>query len=976
MRIKLLFLLFLISGFLFAQQEEIQHATFIGKSEKMVEAASIASQVASGTFVPAEDLNREFNPKKRDANIAVPGKGLPNGVDPLWEQQRQSTMIKGPEPILTFTAASAYSTPTDPSGAVGPNHYVHAWNVAFRIFDKQGEPLTDPASLGTLWPGETAGDPIVFYDRFADRFIVTQFTFKDGFLVAVSQGPDPVNDGWYTYEFLVDAFPDYPKFSVWSDAYYITANKNSNTAQTSEVVFALERDSLLAGSPEARILGFPLPDIITSGFYSPLGFNANGEALPPPGNAPIVYMQDDVWSGVDSDHLKIWSLNVDWETPENSTISDPQLIYTEPFDGLFDGGSFSNLPQPDGPDLDALQATIMYMAQYRRFPGYNTVVFNFVVDLDGNDDYSGIRWYELRQDEDGDPWEIYQEGTYAQPTGHSAYAGTMCMDVDGNIGLSYSVVSSELNPAIRYTGRFASDPLGTMTIEEQVIVNGTQSDPSFRYGDYSQMTIDPNDDKTFWTTAEYFAESMRKNQVGVFKIAPNFNVDAGVISIDAPSSGLLTEADTVKITVRNFGIDSLFNIPVSYRIDSGEVVTEIITDTIYSATNLTFAFAATADFSEVGHTYEVTAWTEFEGDEDNSNDTVTTFITHLYPNDIGVDQMLSPVSGFNLTDAETVSVLLRNYGGLPQTDFDISFVLDDSIVVQETVTDTLFPGSTLVFAFDSACNMQNIGSYMFSCYTSLDGDSDMGNDSAFAVITHDICQPFIDCTEGDGVARFQLGNIDNISGCDPNGYGDYMDMVADIEMGPYNDMIITTFYGDQHIKVWIDYNDNFVFDTNEVVIDNYVLAEGQASGEYVETLLLDIPYDITLGEHLLRIKTNWNNPVPDDACEATMYGETEDYTVNIGQTTAVGQQLMETNDLVISTSGDNRFTVSYVPVNTRETLIVTVHNITGQKMIQNRVPYVHGKYEFSFDMSHARPGMYLVKLGSAEFGKVKKIIVR
>jgi hypothetical protein len=202
--------------------------------------------------------------------------------------------------------------------------------------------------------------------------------------------------------------------------------------------------------------------------------------MPALGNAPIVYMQDDSWSGVTSDHLKIWSVNVNWTTPASSTISSPQILPVAAFDGLFDAGSFSNLPQPSGSDIDALQATIMYMAQYRRFPTYNTVVFNFVVDLNGLDNLAGIRWYELRQTTDGAPWTIYQEGTYSQPNGHSAFCGNMCSDIYGNIGMAYTSVSTTLNPSLRFTGRLASDPLGTMTIAENLIITGTSVDPSSR----------------------------------------------------------------------------------------------------------------------------------------------------------------------------------------------------------------------------------------------------------------------------------------------------------------------------------------------------------------------------------------------------------------------------------------------------------------------------------------------------------------
>ena len=497
---------------------EAQGPTLITRSVSMHEVPSIAWQLEHGTFIAAgNEKGSEINPKHWGHNTAVPGKGLPKGDDPLWQQQMQSNKAPGRAPLLSFIAATSPYTPGDPTGAVGPNHFLNAWNSSFRIWNKSGTALIAEASLGTILNG-TEGDPIVMYDQFADRFILTEF-YTNGFSVAITKGPDPVADGWYVYNFATSSFPDYPKFSIWSDGYYITSNKDQGTATTSQVVFALERDKIIAGNTSAQMLGFPLTGIINNGFYSPLGFNVTGAMLPPAGTAPIVYMQDDAWSGVTSDHLKVWNINVNWTTPASSTISSPQVIPVTAFDGLFDAGSFSNLPQPSGSDIDCLQATIMYMAQYRRFPSYNTVVFNFVVDLDGNDNKAGIRWYELRQTADGQPWTIYQEGTYASPGGHSAFCGNMCMDAYGSIGLAYTSVSTTLKPSLRYTGRVASDPLGTMSMTEQIIVDGANVDPSSRYGDYAQMTIDPTDDRTFWTIAEYFS-SGRNQQATTFQISP------------------------------------------------------------------------------------------------------------------------------------------------------------------------------------------------------------------------------------------------------------------------------------------------------------------------------------------------------------------------------------------------------------------------------------------------------------------------
>jgi hypothetical protein len=94
----------------------------------------------------------------------------------------------------------------------------------------------------------------------------------------------------------------------------------------------------------------------------------------------------------------------------------------------------------------------------------------------------------------------------------------MCIDAFGNIGLSYTTVSTSQFPSLRFTGRYSTDPPGVMTLAEQSFASGTQIDPATRYGDYAQMTVDPNDDATFWAIGEYF-NGGRKNQVGS-KIQP------------------------------------------------------------------------------------------------------------------------------------------------------------------------------------------------------------------------------------------------------------------------------------------------------------------------------------------------------------------------------------------------------------------------------------------------------------------------
>ena len=142
-----------------------------------------------------------------------------------------------------------------------------------------------------------------------------------------------------------------------------------------------------------------------------------------------------------------------------------------------------------------------------------------------------------------------------------------------------------------------------------------------------------------------------------------------------------------------------------------------------------------------------------------------------------------------------------------------------------------------------------------------------------------LCTPSMNCDYNDGFQLFQLSEIINESGCE--GYGDFTSLSTELEQGSEYQITITTGYGDQYIKVWIDYNDDLDFTEDEVVVNNYIIAPGEAAGIYTETIDINIPQDANIGEHVLRAKANWSGDVPTDPCAETTYGETEDYKVII-----------------------------------------------------------------------------------------------
>jgi len=996
--IKKLILLFFLS-FLF-------HLNVVGQKNEVAGPAFIdsASVIKTGSLSKSrliQDFKKPklYNPRNRGINKIVPGKGLPKVKDPALQSKMGDIPVKAP--IFSFDGAVTRSTPSDPTGAVGKNHYVNAWNSAFAIWDKQGNQVLPPsslASIGGAFENEADGDPIVFYDEAADRFILMQFSVAPGdrsttppaLLFAVSQGPDPVNSGWFTYRFDLESLPDYPKISLWNDGYYITTNKDALEPQGKEIVYVLERDRMLQGSDNVRILGFPLPGIQNNGFYSPAGFSAMGGDLPPPGNAPIIYLQDDEWAGVNQDHLKLWLINLNWDDVGSSTISESQEITNgvSPFTATFDGGGFKNLPQPgDASEIDALQGAMMYMTQYRRFDTHNSVVMNFVVDVEPTAaKHAGIRWYELRQQTDGAPWSVYQEGTYA-PDNSDRFSGSIGIDLRGNIAMGYTVVNDNpenpVFPSIRYTGRFANDELGLMTIQEESIVEGEspQPRPEGRYGDYAHLSIDPVDDLTFWHNAEYFVGIDRVNKVGIFRIAANEPNDVGVVALVSPQDATLTASEAITVSIRNYGTNAQSNFEVSYSIDGGAEVTEVFEATIPAESSAEFTFEATADFSEIGETYTLTLSTNLENDSNINNDTIEAEVRNLPPNDIGVTSIDSPFTDENLTNSEDVTVTLSNFGGEPQQDFPVSYQIGNNAPVSETYSEVLSVGEDAVYTFNQAANLSSFGRFKIEARARLEDDFDPSNDAETISVANLDCIPEgSDCSQGDGIFYFELGDYRNERIPCTNGYIDFIGGTTDLDrsQGDFTVTVETGFAEGQREKLsmWIDFNDNAVFEDEERLITSEVIPQANSPFSYD----FNIPRDANLGQHLLRIRagdTDFDGDL-NDPCSVMTYGTTHDYSVNITDSTLdIEDFILNEAELVVVTlpNLEDQYRV-IMETSFDEPLRITVHNILGQKLIENQVVNDGDAYVYELDMSYAAPGVYLVRFGTRKVGKVKRFIVK
>lgn len=422
------------------------------------------------------------------------------GNDPKSIQDQMGD-VPAKAPIMNFAGQTAAGfRPFDPSGAVSTTHYIQAINsTTFRVYNKSTGAILLTSSVGSLWTPATAndGDPIVMYDKAADRWFISQFgSAGNNIYIAISTTNNPLGT-WYTYTYTSPQFPDYLKFCVWQDGYYMTSNQ-------AQKVFAFERTAMLAGVPTARAVYQNFAPPQGGGFFVPMPGDASDGVLPPAGTpCPIFSYSDNGWGGAFTDAVNIYRMTVNWvpATP-TATIASAGVIPTAAFDASY-SASWDDIAQPGTTQrLDGIGGIVMYRAQWKTWAGYNTVILNWAVRISATQ--RSIKWCELRQNQSTGVWSMYQEGIYT-PDANTRWMGGVAMDNNGAIALTYMKSNSTaIYPGLYYAGRRPCDPLGTMPVTESVAIAGTGSQTGGvnRDGDYSQLVLDP-DGITFWNTSEY-----------------------------------------------------------------------------------------------------------------------------------------------------------------------------------------------------------------------------------------------------------------------------------------------------------------------------------------------------------------------------------------------------------------------------------------------------------------------------------------
>ena len=306
--------------------------------------------------------------------------------------------------------------PPDPNGEVGPNNFVEMINLVFAVYDKAGNLLLGPVDTGSLW----AGFPVhglhrscrairsFCIDQFKDRWLLSQFTTAGPEYwncVAISTTSDPTGS-YYRYAFSTGPnFPDYPKYGNWTDSYVITTREFGPTVEYGIGVYALEKNKMTDGDPNARSVRFFIdgndPDCCCHSLETVCcrqTSTANRSRKQTRRFRSSERRTTTADYGATFDAINIWDLFIKWRSTPIASLELNTQLPTAPFDSIFPCAPTARdcLPQPGIVDpaqyLDILsyRQRPTFRLAYRNFKTYESLVTNQSVEATPG--VAGARW--------------------------------------------------------------------------------------------------------------------------------------------------------------------------------------------------------------------------------------------------------------------------------------------------------------------------------------------------------------------------------------------------------------------------------------------------------------------------------------------------------------------------------------------------------------------------------------------------------
>jgi len=393
--------------------------------------------------------------------------------------------------------------PPDTDVTNGPNQVIESVNSALMIYDKNTGAVSRTALrtfFAPLGGVLSLSDPVVMYDDINGQFVIGVLDFSGStvsrFDLAVSYDSD-YNDGFYMqrYDMRVDPvrstnFADYPKAGYNADAYVFSFNMFPNPVHVSTLT--VDKSTLTGYLKNVTGSHFTMTPAVMHGSNpgDPMWFVENGNST----NMKVVMMTN------------ILSAN-----PTYTVYIVPVPSYSGAPSAVQPGGS---------PTIDTLSNRVLNAA-------YNGGLLVGAHSI-GSGGCTLARWYEF--DTTTAPPTLVQSGNIDQGPGVYTFFPTIEINSEYDLGVTFTESSTSEFFSMYVTGQSVYD-YGSGTMQTPVLTHAGNSHYSgggipARAGDYSGISVDPNDGYTFWAANEYKGNALWNTGVAGFGVSPNLNSPA------------------------------------------------------------------------------------------------------------------------------------------------------------------------------------------------------------------------------------------------------------------------------------------------------------------------------------------------------------------------------------------------------------------------------------------------------------------
>ena len=507
--------------------------------------------------------------------------------------------------------------PPDPTIAVGPNHVMVLTNnnTGIRIYDKQGTLLKSINSTtwwSAVWPTEN-GDPQIFYDHFASRWVmvfmqVDQTALTAGNLLAYSDDDDPLGT-WYMYRLDTkthgttpsNTWGDYPQIGFDEQAMYIMTRCFNFAGGFDYTKIRIISKAELYASNAGALTYKDIWDITVPGqstrpdvIHPSFQYNAAGEH----------YLLFANRGG--ANFYTLYKITDPLSTPvlTGTNIFVPFYFSTPNANQL--GGS-TTLIEANGSHMKTapvFRNGFLYATHSIR----NSVHSN----------YASIKYVKI----DVSNNTVVESAELGADTYFYLYPA-IAVDKDGNVGITCSRSADSEYIGSYFTTRRANDPPGLSsagTLQEGlgnyvITFGGTRN----RWGDYLGAFLDPADEYSFWMLSEYASgTNAYACVVGQVRLQPfpGIYVFPQVQDYDLGEVEVGSTSDTLIATIANYGTDDLVISSIPASVDDFSLVsshTFPITLSTYDTLFIKFVFNPTSVGAQNSAYNFVTNSTSFTG---------------------------------------------------------------------------------------------------------------------------------------------------------------------------------------------------------------------------------------------------------------------------------------------------------------------------------------------------------------------------